>query len=186
MREIDYSIVDHRFGLEPILKEFADSLFPCAADRLCILVSKLKKRLPIRLRPTRYSTEINADFSKARSEINVNEALFIFYHKMLKVFAVTLNVGFNDTKIIEKTSIPWKTVVLITDNLIRAYLEDRILLQGGFKLEELTEGQETVAGLLREGCEILQSDMKLDIILSTKLRTKFPNIFLQTMQSWSI
>jgi hypothetical protein len=177
VRTIDYSLIDTQGGLRPILKEFADSLFPCVANRLAVPVSDLKKGLQVRLRPARYSTEVNADVNRSDSLININESLMIFYHKMLKVFVSTLDVRDLETKVLYKATIPWRRVVRVTRELLQALMEDRILLQKGFRLEELTQNQENVLGLLRDGCEKFSIAHELGHVIIARSRGKVHEYF---------
>lgn len=139
--------------LKPIIKEIGDALLPIAADRMGFPLKILKKRMRIRLRRTNYSSEINADINNSASIINVNEALMIFYHKMLKVFAATLKVGIIKNGIKGKITISPDRVASVFDKLAQAYLEGRILTQKGFSLWDLEEGQQTVTHRLVNGCE---------------------------------
>jgi hypothetical protein len=174
MRTIDYSIADDGAGIKPVLREFAEALIPSAASRLRVPASELKKRLQMRLVDSRYSTEVNAYASRSGCVVSVTEALFIFYHKMLKVFVATLDVADAETKMVEKKLIPWRRVVRVTKRLIEAYLENRILLEKGFRLEELTDGQEHILGLLRGGCEKFAIAHELGHVIILRSKGKVP------------
>ena len=153
--------------LKPIIKDFAKRLIPAVSIRMGIPQKEVQKRLSINFLPT--SKKINAYANPKTFSIIIPGALMVFYHKMLKVFVSTLNVGIK-TQIMEKRKIPPKRILNVCRKLMHAYLEDKILEEGGFLLEELTEGQSTVLSYLRDGCECFAVAHELGHIVNVQTK----------------
>jgi hypothetical protein len=112
------------------------------------------------------SEEINAYANPKIFAITINEALMIFYHKMLKVFASTLIAG--DTQI--QNTMPTNKIVNVCQQLMQAYLENRLLKQKGLAIEDLDHNQSEVVSRLVRSCECFAVAHELGhiVIVQTK------------------
>jgi hypothetical protein len=159
-----------RNGLRPIIEDIFERLLPHAATRIGLSDRELRRRLSIHLRPVRFSDDINAYVNAGASVITINEALMLFYHKIVKLFVATINVGNIKTGIMQNTRISSKKVIGVCRELMQAYLEDRILMQPGIMTEELTRGQIIVCSRLVRSCETFAVAHELGHVVIAKMK----------------
>jgi hypothetical protein len=158
--------------LKPIIKDIAKRLIPPAAIRLGIPAKEVQKRLSINFLRTNLSKEINAYVKPSTFSITISEALMIFYHKMLKVFVSTLDVGYINTQIVEKRKFPPGRILKECKKLLQAYSENKLFEEGAFLLEELTEGQSIVLSYLVDSCEYFAVAHELGHIITMQTKGK--------------
>jgi len=139
--------------MKSIIREMAGRLTPHVSSIIGMSQKEIKKRLSVNLRPTTLSTEFNAESNPKTFSITINEALMLYYHKVIKVFVSTLSVGNNRTGIIQKSTVSPDKITAVCKELMQAYKDNTLLSQKGFLLEELNDGQSTVLSRLVETCE---------------------------------
>jgi hypothetical protein len=137
-----YNLSNSPDSLKGIIEDFLDRLLPIAASRIGIQPSDLKRKFNLRFES---SNVINASIKTQDNwenfEITFNDALMLFYHKMLKVYVSTLGIKDDETNIAEKPTVSLHRIASVCEGLIEAYWAGKLLNKGGFRLEELGEGQ---------------------------------------------
>lgn len=168
MEDID---IEPREGLKKIIKDIAGGMLPYAAARIGVPHDEFRKRLEVRLGR---SKDINAYANAATTRITINEALMMFYHKMLKVFVITLSVGDKSSGILLKPTIPPEEILSVQKKLLQADLEDKLLKTKGFELKELNAGQRAVLARLVRSCECFAVGHELGHVVISRTKGNIP------------
>jgi|GEM_PF-5290966 len=142
--------------MEQIIRDILKRMVPFAASRANLAEHDFEKRLRLNVN---ISSKINAFASPQNGwktfSVIINNALMIFYHKMLKVYVSQLSIGDDEANAIEKPIIPFNEVVNVSKELMSAYWKGKLLAQKSFFLEEMGigMGQLTLLSRLVRSCE---------------------------------
>ena len=146
----------HRSGvsLRSIINDLVQRLVPGASARIGITQSQLNDKLYVKVEP---STEVNAfvEVSADRKtfQLVINDALMMFYHKLLKVYVGTLGVGNGPEDAIENPTIPFHEIVMTCKNLMQAFWDDEFLRTKSLGIDDLSPSQQELLSRLLMNCE---------------------------------
>jgi hypothetical protein len=170
VEKIDMTLIQTDKLMKEIIENFAERLLPHAYARIGITDSKPKKKLRVKLGRVKFYQDINAYYDYKNNIITINKELMVFYHKILKVYVSTLNVGIRKTQTMEERKIPPDRILSTCKELMQAYLEKRLREKAGFSLAELGEGQTVILSRLVSNCECFDVGHELGhfVIKNTK------------------
>jgi hypothetical protein len=141
-------------GFQSLIEDLTSRLLPRASLRMGIDQKDLRRRLDLRIES---STEINASVEIVEGGehivVVVNDALMLFYHKMLKVYVSSLGVEDNEKNEIENPTMSFDKIVKACKDLIDGFWNGKLLTTQGFRLEELSFAQSAILERLLRSCE---------------------------------
>jgi hypothetical protein len=141
-------------SLQEIAQSILGLLSPIAATRAGIDAEDFHGRVRLDFRDSSViNAGVHSDDNWQSFSIVMNQALMIFYHKMLKVFASTIGIGKNEQEASERPTAPPKKILSVSKKLLIAFEEGTILRQKSFYAEELGKGQTAIVGRLVNACE---------------------------------